>query len=67
MKMTKLMVVMIYTINLITYTNLVIARYHATKGYLCMLVDMVENSLKHFTANIVKVHINSIREIPANS
>jgi len=30
-----------------------------------MLVDMVKYSFKHFTTNIVKVNINTIRKIPA--
>lgn len=56
-------------INLIWINDtiyLIVLRYHATKRDLCMLVDMVENSLKHSTANIVKVYINSIWEIPVN-
>lgn len=51
-------------INGIIY--LIVPRYHATKRDLCMLVDMVENSLEHFTTNIVKIYINSIWEVPVN-
>jgi len=44
---------------------LIILRYHSTKRYSSMLVDMVKYSFKHFTTNIVKVNINTIRKIPA--
>jgi hypothetical protein len=50
----------VYTI----YVHLVILRYHSTKRYSSMLVDMVKYSFKHFTTNIVKVNINTIRKIP---
>lgn len=44
--------------------HLLILRYHATDQDLCTPVNMVEDSLKHLTANIVKINIDSIREVP---
>jgi hypothetical protein len=44
--------------------HLLILRYHATDQDLRMPVNMVEDSLKHLTTNIVKINIDSIREVP---
>jgi hypothetical protein len=43
---------------------LLVLRYHATKRDSCMLVNMVEDSLKHLTTDIVKINIDAIREVP---
>jgi hypothetical protein len=44
--------------------HLLILGYHATDRDPCMLVNMVEDSLKHITTNIVKINIDAIREVP---
>jgi len=45
-------------------SHLLILGYHATNWDSCMPVNMVEDSLKHLTTNIVKININAIREVP---
>ena len=45
--------------------HLIILRYHSTDWYAGMEIHMVEDCLKHFTTNIIKVQIDTIREIPA--
>ena len=45
-------------------SHLLILRYHATYWDSCMRVNMIEDSLKHLTTNIVKININAIREVP---
>jgi hypothetical protein len=44
--------------------HLLILRYHATDRDPCTHVNMVEDSLKHLTTNIVQINIDAIREVP---